>query len=296
MRPSWTLLELVKEASAYLAKKGVSSSRLDAELLMGHVLGCSRVELYLRHDQPVTEKELGCFRELLRRRARREPVAYILETKEFWSLRLKVNPSVLIPRPETETLVEVALEMLKDAAENEPLPIHALELGTGCGAIAIALASEMGPSISLVATDISQEALDLARFNACELGIQGCIRFLKGDLWEPVESEQHSFRLVVANPPYIPTAMIQQLEPEIRCYEPRVALDGGNDGMTVIRRILQRAPEKLMPGGMLVVEVGDGQSHCLDEILCQDKRWKKWGWRQDLTGKPRVLWAISAEV
>ncbi len=296
MKPSWTLLELVKEASNYLAKKGVSSPRLDAELLMGHALGCTRVELYLRFDQPLTQTELDRFRELLRRRGKREPLAYILEAKEFWSLGFKVNASVLIPRPETETLVELGLEELKAAIEKEPLPVQALELGTGCGAIAIALARELGASVSWVAIDISQEALHVAQSNANELGVQDHIRFLQGDLWEPVGSGQHRFRLVISNPPYIPTSLIQELEPEVRCYEPRVALDGGHDGLELVRRILQEAPQNLVPGGMLAMEIGDGQSQHLEDILAKDRRWEKWGWRQDLWGKPRVLWAVVGKV
>lgn len=296
MRLSWTLLELIREASAYLAKKGVSSPRLDAELLMGRVLGCGRVELYLRFDQPLTQEELDRFRELLRRRARREPLAYILGAKEFWSLSFKVNQSVLIPRPETETLVEVALEELKKAVEKYPLPIPALELGTGSGAIVIALARQLGASVSWWATDLSKEALDVARWNARELGVEGLIRFLDGDLWEPLESQKHSFRLLICNPPYIPTALIKQLEPEIRSYEPLLALDGGGDGLRVIRRILKEAPCRLVPGGVLVMEVGEGQAKHLDEILGKDSRWEKWGWRRDLGGVPRVLWAVTPEV
>jgi len=296
MKPSWTLLELIREASAYLAKKGVSSPRLDTELLMACVLGCSRVELYLRFDQPLTKEELDRFRELLRRRARREPLAYILGAKEFWSLSLRVNPSVLIPRPETETLVEVALEELKEAVRKESLPISALELGTGSGAIVIALARELGASVSWWATDISREALEVARWNARELGVQGWIRFLEGDMWEALEPGQGRFRLVISNPPYVPTALIQQLEPEIRCYEPALALDGGHDGLALIRRIIEQAPCRLVPGGMLVMEVGEAQSELLDEILGKDSRWGKWGWRQDLGGRSRALWAVTREV
>jgi release factor glutamine methyltransferase len=296
MKPSWTLLELIREASAYLAKKGVSSPRLDTELLMACVLGCSRVELYLRFDQPLTKQELDRFRELLRRRARREPLAYILGAKEFWSLSLRVSPSVLIPRPETETLVEVALEELKKAVRKESLPISALELGTGSGAIAIALARELGASVSWWATDISREALEVARWNARQLGVQGWIKFLQGDMWEALEPDQRRFRLVISNPPYIPTALIQQLEPEIRCYEPALALDGGHDGLALIRRIIEQAPCRLVPGGMLVMEVGEAQSELLDEILGKDSRWGKWGWRQDLGGRLRALWAVTREV
>lgn len=296
MKPAWTLLELIREASAYLAKKGVSSPRLDTELLMARVLGCSRVDLYLRFDQPLTKQELDSFRELLRRRAKREPLAYILGAKEFWSLSLRVNPSVLIPRPETETLVEAALEELKEAVKKESLPISALELGTGSGAIVIALARELGASVSWWATDISREALEVARWNARELGVQGRIKFLEGDLWEALESDQHRFRLVISNPPYIPTALIQQLEPEIRCYEPSLALDGGPDGLAVIRRIIEQAPHRLVPGGMLVMEVGEAQSELLDEILGKDSRWGKWGWRKDLGGRPRALRAVTREV
>jgi release factor glutamine methyltransferase len=296
MNSAWTLLELVREAAAYLARKGISSPRLDAELLMAHVLGCGRVDLYLRFDQPVAQGELDRFRELLLRRGKREPVAYILGNREFWSLGFRVNPKVLIPRPETETLVELALGELRRAVGEGPLPVRALELGTGCGAVAIALARELGPSVSWVATDISREALDVARCNARELGVEALIQFLEGDLWDPLDPEGRQFRLILSNPPYVPTSCIERLEPEISCYEPRQALDGGQDGLVLVRRILEGAPLRLDSKGMLLMELGEGQSQAVEGILGRDRRWRRWGWGLDLGGRPRVLWASVGEM
>lgn len=295
MSPPWSLLELVREAAGYLAQKGVASPRLDAELLLAHTLGCRRIDLYLRFDQPVSKPELERFRELVARRARREPVAYITGLKEFWSLEFKVSPQVLIPRPETETLVEAALEELRWALGSSTGPLWALEIGTGSGAVALSLAKELGPSVLWVATDISAGALEVARCNAQDLGVEGWIRFVQGDLLEPLDVGGPKLRLILSNPPYVPTGLIKELEPEIRCHEPIQALDGGQDGLAVIRRILEQAPVRLMPRGVLMLEVGDGQTHAIEEILGSDHRWQQWGWRLDLAGKPRVIWARRGE-
>ncbi len=289
MSAPWTLLELLKEATGYLAQKGIPGPRLDAEILLAHALRCQRIELYLRHDQPLGSEELDRFRELIRRRSRREPVAYITGTKEFWSLPIRVTPQVLIPRPETELLVEVALGEGRAFAASLSGPVRVLEIGTGSGAVAIALAREGGDGFHLVATDRSGGALEVARANARELGVDHRIEFLEGDLLGPLDSQREPFSMIVSNPPYVPSREIPNLPPELREYEPSEALDGGNDGLDIIRRLLAEAGGRIANGGCLLLEVGAGQRPSIEEILEETPSWRHWRWHQDLAGTDRVL-------
>jgi release factor glutamine methyltransferase len=289
MSAPWSLLELLKEALGYLAQKGVPTPRLDAEILLAHALQCRRIDLYLRHDQPLAPEEVDRFRELIRRRSRREPVAYITGTKEFWSLPFTVTPRVLIPRPETELLVEVALEAAQALIVPHPGPLRILEIGTGSGAVAIALAREGGERFHLVATDRSSEALQVARANARALGVDDRIEFLQGDLLEPLGSHLGPFVMILSNPPYVPSREIPILSPEVREYEPRDALDGGEDGLAVIRRLLQETQDRLAEEGSLLLEVGAGQRPFIEETLRQTPSWRSWRWHQDLAGVDRVL-------
>lgn len=295
MSPPWSLLELVREAAGYLARKGVASPRLDAEILLAHVLGCRRIDLYLRFDQPVSEPELDRFRELVSRRGHREPVAYITGLKEFWSFEFKVTPQVLIPRPETETLVEAALEELRGAMGSCAGPLWAMEIGTGSGAVALSVAKEMGPSVLWVATDISREALSLASHNARQLGVDQWVWFLQGDLLSSLLPKSEKFHLILSNPPYVRTDCIRHLEPEISSYEPLEALDGGVDGLRIVTRLLEEAGEHLVAGGALMLEVGEDQTVAVENILESQLGWSEWGWRRDLAGKPRVIWARKGE-
>jgi release factor glutamine methyltransferase len=289
MTSNWSVLGLVNEAVAYLAKKGIDAPRLDAEVLMARTLGWERIDLYLRHDQPLNEDEVDRFRELIRRRARREPVAYITGQKEFWSIRLQVTPEVLIPRPETETLVETALSAAHAVRPHKAEPVRILEIGTGSGAVAVVLALELGEAGELIATDRSTAALDVARANAGSLGVAGRIRFVAGDLFDALETDEDLFDLIVSNPPYIPSPLIPDLPPEIKDYEPQGSVDGGADGLSVIRPILQEAHRWLVPHGSLVLEVGEGQRPALDAILEQQGFWQGWRWVPDLHGSDRVL-------
>jgi release factor glutamine methyltransferase len=294
MMPSWTLLPLLREATEYLAHKGISSPRLDTEVLMAHVLGCRRIDLYLRHDQPIAAVELDRFRESIRRRSQREPVAYITGNKEFWSLVLEVSSHVLIPRPETELLVEVTLGALRGFAGEGRAPLRLWEIGTGSGAVAIALARESGEEVRILATDRSREALSLARANARALGVEDRVTFRPGDLFQAAEPGDARFCAIVSNPPYVVSSQIQHLEPEIRDHEPREALDGGPDGLAVIRAILQGAPDWLEPWGGVLLEVGADQRGPVEGILGESNAWRNWEWHRDLSGKDRVLRAIRS--
>jgi release factor glutamine methyltransferase len=284
---------LLREAAQYLTTKGIPNGRLDAEVLMAHVLGWQRIDLYLRHDQPMAGEELDRFREAIRRRSQREPLAYITGTKEFWSLLFRVTPRVLIPRPETEVLVEAAVQAIRERETRREGPLRVLEIGTGSGAAAIALATEVGEGIQLFATDRSPEALEIAMANARALNAEGRVRFLQGDLFEALGPNQTPFSVILSNPPYVDAEQMEGLEPEIRDYEPREALDGGDEGLAVIGRIIREAPRRLEAGGALLLEVGDGQRASIEEILRGSGCWSGWAWRQDLSGKDRVLCATK---
>ncbi|MBI5014163.1 MAG: peptide chain release factor N(5)-glutamine methyltransferase [Deltaproteobacteria bacterium] len=277
--PASTPLELVRIAAGYLAEKGIEGARLDAEILLAHALDVPRIQLYLQFDKPLETREVDAYRELVRRRARREPAAYVTGCREFWSLALRVDPRVLIPRPETERLVEAALERME-------VPSGRLaDLGTGSGAIALALLSER-TGWEAVGTDVSDGALAVAAENAGRLGLQDRFEARRGDLVAPLGGE--SFDLVVSNPPYIPSGDLATLEPEVCGYEPRAALDGGVDGLDVLRRVAVDAPRVLRPGGWLVVEFGAGQGAAVRGLLEAGGAYADVRILSDYTGRPRV--------
>jgi release factor glutamine methyltransferase len=246
----WTTLGVLDWTTQKFTDAGFASARLEAQLLLAHVLGCSRVQLYTGFDKPLGEDELAGYRSLIKRRLGGEPVAYLLGEQEFWALPFWVDASVLVPRPDTETVIEVA----KGIAGT-----RVLDLCTGSGAIAVALAKEL-PAATVIATEISAEAAALARRNAERNGVTVDVR--TGDLWEPVAGE--TFDLIVSNPPYIASAVIATLSPEVR-REPRIALDGGPDGLAFYDRILAGLRDHLVPGGWLVVEHGFDQADAVRE-------------------------------
>ena len=245
----WTILDVLKWCTGFFEVKMIDSARRDAEVLIGHALGLSRMEVYLHYARPLGEVERSSIRELVKRRARREPVAYITGIREFWSLEFEVNPAVLIPRPETEHVVERALAILKDVAAPT-----VVDVGTGSGAILLALASELAEG-SFWGTDISDGATSVARKNASRLGLSERVVIKRGDLLDPVTDLAGRIDLIVSNPPYIPSREIAGLMPEVSEYEPHTALDGGPDGLAVIRSLVARAGEMLRPGGSLVCEI-----------------------------------------
>ena len=255
----WIVRDLLHVTAEYLGKKGIDSPRLTAEILLAHKLNVDRITLYLNFDQPLTENELSGYRTLIKRRLQREPLQYIVGIQEFWSLEFAVTPQVLIPRPETELLVEQAIERLKAVTSEENKMPSILDLGTGCGAIAISLAKAV-QQVRLWATDISADALKLARLNAEKHGVSDKIKFLQGNLWEPLLDEGVTFDIILSNPPYIGAEEFENLSPEVRDYEPRLALNGHKDGMTYIQTIILEAPVFMKPGGWIMLEMAPGQT------------------------------------
>lgn len=331
----WTIRRVLTWTRDKFVARGIPSARLDAELLLCHCLGLSRVALYTHYEQPLAADELGRLRDLIKRRLGGEPVAYLVEQKEFYGLPLRVTKAVLIPRPETEFLVETALRLLSgrapaapagelvvqyetdaaaadapdaagEAAQSAPLPgvelsyeplapeaeapetgaaaaatppaaaerptddaqpaagpaRIAVDIGTGSGAVALAL-KHGAPSTRVLAIDVSPDALAIARGNAEKLGLD--VEFLHGDLLAPLPPGLLC-DVIAANLPYIPAADIAQLQPEVRC-EPKLALDGGPDGLDIVRRLVRQAPARLRPGGGLALEIGDGQARYTAELL-----------------------------
>ncbi len=273
-----TPLELVRLSVEYLERKGVENPRLDAEILLAHVLGISRLQVYLQFDKPLEASEVDGYREAVRRRSRREPVAHITGVREFWSLELSVDPRTLVPRPETETLVEACLARMGIAG-------RLADLGTGSGAVALALLSER-PGWTAVGVERSPGALAVARENARKTGLDERVELRRGDLFSPVGEEV--FHLVVSNPPYIPSAQIDELEPEVSRFEPREALDGGPDGLDVIRKIAAGAPAHLTDTGIVAVEFGAGQESLVEAIFEATGAYNEVQLAKDLADRPRV--------
>ncbi|AFM26593.1 peptide chain release factor N(5)-glutamine methyltransferase [Desulfomonile tiedjei] len=277
----WTIKDILEWTTAFFKKRGIRTARLDAEVLLAFCLSVDRLFLYLNFERPLSPSERMNYRELVRRRAMREPVSLIIGKKEFWSRTFKAVSGVLIPRPDTEILVEATLRAL--ATIESP---RLLEIGTGSGAISIVVALE-NPAARIVATDIDPLALDTAQENAALHGVASAITFVLGDLYAPFK-EGERFHLICSNPPYIPTEVIATLEPEID-YEPLLALDGGPDGLNVIRRIADGAPDFLLPGGSLLMEIGPDQEMQARTILEQTSSFVDIRITQDLAGRPRVV-------
>ena len=277
----WKLLAILEETSRFFAARGLENARLQAELLLAAVLEIKRLDLYLQFERPLHTEEVDVYRDYVRQRVQRVPVQYILGATAFRELELTVTPAVLIPRPETEVLVDVALELL-------PTGGRALDLCCGSGAIALSLKRELA-EVAVVATDISQAALAVARANgaSCELEIE----WLSGDLFAAVEGD---FDLVVSNPPYVKSGDLDRLEPEVRDHEPRLALDGGADGLDCYRRIAHQASDHIRPGGYMLLEVGDGQSAEVEKLLAEVGRFAEVETKPDLNEVPRVVVARAA--
>ncbi len=262
---SWTIDRLINWSTKYLEQKGVGSPRLNAEVLLSHLLGIERVELYLKADQSLNQTRFANFKSLITRRGHREPLQYLTGRQEFWSLDFKITEGVLIPRPETEILVEEAAKILGKEQSSISQP-RILDLGTGCGVIGISLAKEIG-SAWILATDICESALGVARENAARHQVEEKILFLCADLFNPLKDNHLCFNLIISNPPYIPSGGFNQLEPEVRNFEPRQALNGGEEGLEFLCRIADQADKFLLPGGWLLLEVGEGQAEKVAGLL-----------------------------
>ena len=281
----WKILDLLKWTADYFSKHDIDSPRSTAEILLAHTLAVKRIDLYLRYDQPLNAGELKTFKKLIKRRIAREPVAYIVGKKEFWGLDFKVESGTLIPRPETECLVERALEVIKGNTRKKPWRI--LELGTGSGAVVTALAKER-PDERYFASDRSCATLRLACGNAAANGLTGVIHFFVGDWFEAIRPAASRLDMVVSNPPYIKAATVEKLQPEICRYEPPAALDGGDDGLVCIHRIIKEAADYIVPGGCLIIETGHDQHRAVETMVSQYPGYKCVDFFKDYSGYDRI--------
>jgi release factor glutamine methyltransferase len=261
---TWTVLELLKWTTDYFERAGIENPRLNAEVLLSEVLGMERIMLYARFEEPVGPENRATFRELVKKRAERIPLQHLTGSWEFRGREFKVSPDVLVPRQETEFLVDRCMDLLPEGCDG-----WAADVGTGSGIIAVTLACEH-PKLHLAAVDRSEAALDVARQNAERHGVAERVELLHGDLLEPLPDvlpgSEPGWHLVASNPPYIPTGEIDDLEPEVREHEPRLALDGGASGLEVVQRLVRGAAPLLAPAGWLVLELAPGQAPRVREL------------------------------
>ncbi|HEX5220661.1 MAG TPA: peptide chain release factor N(5)-glutamine methyltransferase [Verrucomicrobiae bacterium] len=280
------VLEVIQRSAKFLTNKGVDSSRLQAELLLAHVLKVPRMKLYLNFERELAEAELTSVRELVRRRGQREPLQHIVGSTSFCGLEVAVNRSVLVPRPETELLAELGWQFLNKRVASGTDALTALDFGTGSGCIAITVAAQC-PAAKVVALDSSAEALALAKQNAERNGVDGRIEFLRSDGFAGLPSNT-SFDLIISNPPYIPSGEIETLQPEVRDFDPREALDGGADGLDFYRRLAEQAPRFIRLNGRIMLEFGDGQAADIKRIF-EHQRWITESVIEDYTQRPRIF-------
>ena len=294
----WTILHMILWSAEYLTEKGVEAGRLDAEWLLSAALGVDRLQLYLQYDRPLSSEEREAFKPLLRRRARREPLQYIIGRAAFRQLELKTDPRVLIPRTETEVLVQEVLDWASAAVGGAGRVGDGgvggvWDMGTGTGAVALSLAAE--GAWRVVATDVSPEALSVAADNAERHDLSGLVEFRQGSLFKPLE-EGERFNIIVSNPPYIAESEKGALQPEVRDWEPPEALFAGEDGLDVIRQLVAGAPEHLVSGGLLALECGLGQAERVAADVNATSAFAAVRIRPDLTGRPRVVMAERGPV
>lgn len=281
----WTVKRILDWTIPHLKSQGSESPRLDAEILLAHARGCPRIQLYTNYDEPLTDAQRATMRDLVKRRAAAEPVAYLVGHREFFGLDFRVTKDVLIPRPDTETLVVEAIEALK--AQAAP---RVLDVGTGSGCIAISLAVNC-PNAEVTAIDLSAAAMDIAQTNAHTHNVAGRIRWLCGDLFAPLNASEQ-FDLIASNPPYIAVAEIEMLSADVRLHEPRSALDGGPDGLDIIRRLIAGAPQHLVSQGKLLIEISGEQADSVTQLLATNGHYDDIAVLKDLAKQPRVVRAV----
>ncbi len=281
-----TVLEVIQRSTEFLARKGVDSPRLQIELLLAHVLQMPRLKLYLNFERPLSEEHVTILRELVRRRGEREPLQHLLGTVNFLGLELAVTRDVLIPRPETEQLVELAAKNLAAQNPGQVRTTRVLDFGTGSGCVAVAFAKQF-PGAEIHASDLSEAALRVARENAARHGVTDRVQFHLGDGFAAVPAGMR-FDLLVSNPPYIPCGEIAALQPEVREHDPRLALDGGMDGLDFYRRFVAEAPAFLDPDARLIAEFGDGQETALAGLFAAPG-WSMEAIEKDLSGRARFM-------
>lgn len=299
----WTIQKLIDWTTQFFINSNIQNPRLDTEVLLSYSLKLDRLGLYLNYDKPLTKDELSSFKKLIQRRANREPLQYITGNQEFWSLDFKVAPGVLIPRQETEVLVEEALkdaghkvhnakrtskpESGNKALASVPKP-RILDLCTGCGCIAVVLAKELIGS-TLYAIDHSEVALEIARKNSKRHDVKDRITFLSGDLFQPLKNLERKFDFIVSNPPYVKRSDLEGLEPEVNVFEPVSALDGGKDGLDIIKSIINEAPKYLNNNGRLLLEIAFDQATEVQAHIKKSGFYTSSTVIKDLSGNDRVV-------
>ena len=279
---AWTVGKIIDWTTGHLRKHGSESPRLEAEILLAFARGCPRIQLYVQYNELLTDDQRGVMRDLVKRRAQAEPVAYLVGHREFFSLDFRVTPDVLIPRPDTETLV---LQLIA-AAKSRP-NARILDVGTGSGCIGIAAAVNV-PAAAVTAIDISPRALEVARDNASRHKVVERIRFLEGDLFGPLSSDEQ-FDLIVSNPPYVADGEMATLPADIRLHEPSLALRAGPNGLDVISRLISGTPSHLAPGGALFVEISPEQSAAVCALIHESAQFEPARVIKDSSGKARVV-------
>ncbi len=292
----WNIESVLNWTKSYFEKFCPNSPRLDAELLLSYVLGCSRLDLYLRKDKPLSKQELGVFRELVKRRSNGCPIAYLTGEKEFWSLKLEVNENTLIPRPDTEILVEYAVVQIREWQKKNPRSeCQIAELGTGTGAIPLSLCSEL-ENLRIISVDCENKILKLAsrninRYNSLLNPRNNKVKLLKSDLFSNIDPKL-KVDFIISNPPYIPSKNIDDLQVEISNFEPRIALDGGHDGLKFYRYLLETGSDFLKSNGEMLLEIGSFNESELENILNKNRFWISSSFIKDFQGKNRV-WNIK---
>jgi release factor glutamine methyltransferase len=282
----WTIGRLLQWTTDYLKKSGSSSARLDAEILLAESRGCQRIQLYTAFDEDPGEEVRTKFRDLVKRRASGEPVAYLVGRREFYSLMFDTTPAVLIPRPETEFVVIGVVDAVQQLNITDR-PVEIADAGTGSGAIAVSVAKHVANS-RITAIDISPAAIEIAQTNAKRHEVTDRIEFVVSDLFKAVAAEKR-FDVVASNPPYVTTAEMELLSPEVRNFEPHSALLGGERGMDVIERLLVEASQRIVSGGWLIMEIGPALESRIRERLANDVHWTDLNIAKDLAGLPRVV-------
>lgn len=283
----YSLKEIIQLSKEYLEKHDVKSARLESELFLSHILKCDRLKLYLDFDKPVAESERDALREFLKRRASGEPTAYILNKKEFMALEFYVDNRVLIPRPDTEFVVEFAIDKIKNTFANKP-QIDIIDIGVGSGAICVSLAHYL-QNAKIIGIDKSPDALEVAKINAEKHNVADRILFKEGDLLNNIEWE---FDVIISNPPYIKRSEIDNLQTEIKKHEPIIALDGGVDGLDFMSRIISSAAEHINPSGLLFIEIGYDQGQDVLNLFSQTSEYSHFEVMKDLAGNDRLAFGI----
>jgi release factor glutamine methyltransferase len=285
MPEAWTIQKLLNWMTEYFTQKQVDAPRFSAELLLSHILGLKRIELYTNFDKPVEQSKLDALRALVKRAADQEPIAYLVGRTEFYSMEMLVCPDCLIPRPETELLVERAIEFLRTRTGDQFI----LDLCTGCACIAVAIAKNF-PNCKIIATDISDAALSIAASNVEKYKLADRITLLSGDLFEPVikQLDGTAFDLIVSNPPYISTPEMQTLDKNVKDFEPHLALHGGPEGLDIYRRLIDQAPDFLKPGADIMMEIGYAQGPAVRGILESSDLFAEVRIEKDLSDNDRI--------